>query len=156
MERAAIILFLSLGLALPAVADTVVVPSTETTAKGIPITLSDEQKQLVIDAAVKANSRQKTPKEFSPALGENIPKGVYLHGFRPETVQKMPMLKEYWYAFLDREVVLVGGSKSKIAAVVDLPQRLIAGEQSYQGATEPKSSDPAATVPSHTSPETIK
>src|SRR6185312_16898163 len=99
MERSVILLFLCLGLVQPAVGQSISVPSTETKAKGIPITLSDDQKQAVIDAAVSANSRQKTPKAFSPTLAAIMPKGVYLHAFRPETTQKVPLLKEYWYAF---------------------------------------------------------
>lgn len=156
MERFVILLFLCLGLALPAAGQTNSIPSTETKAKGIPIILSENQKQAVIDAAVSAKSRQKTPKAFSPTLGAEMPKGVYLHGFQPEITQKEPLLKEYWYAFLDREVILVGGSKSKLAAVVDLPQGLIVSEQPDQGAAESKDREPATSVPSHTSPESIK
>jgi hypothetical protein len=156
MERSVIFLFLGLALAQPAAAETINVPSTETKAKGMPIKLSDDQKQVIIDAAVSAKSRQKTPKTFSPKLGASMPKEVYLHAFPPEVTQKAPILKEYWYAFLDREVILAGGSKSKVAAVIDLPGNLIAREQPYQGATESQDRDPAGSVPSHTSPETIK
>jgi hypothetical protein len=156
MERAVILLFLCLGSVLPAAGQSITVPSTETKPKEAPVTLSNDQSQAVIDAAVSAKSRQKTPKAFSPTLGAKVPKEVYLHAFRPEITQKVPFLKEYWYAFLDREVILVGGSKSKIAAVVDLPQELIVSEQPHQGAVEAKDREPAASVPSHTSPETIK
>jgi len=155
MERPVIILSLCLGLVLPATGQTISVPTTETIAERI--TLNTDQKQAVIDAAVSAKSRQKTPEAFSPTLGASMPKAVYLHAFRPEITQKVPLLKKYWYAFLDRKIILVGGSKSKVAAIIDLPQKLIArGEQPYQGATESKESDPVGTVPSHTSPETIK
>ncbi len=90
-----------------------------------------------------------------------MPKEVYLHGFRPEATQKTPVLKEYWYAFLDREILLVDGRK--VAAVIALPEQLVAGGQPQQGAAEASGgtnakggAEPVASVPSHTSPETIK
>ena len=163
MERFVIALvLLSFGLAQPAVGQTTSVPSANTAAKESAITLSEEQKQAVIDAAVSAKSRQKTPKEFSPSLGATVPKEVYLHGFRPEATQKTPLLKEYWYAFLDNEILLVDGRK--VAAVIALPDQLVAdGRQPQQGAAEASGgtnakggTEPVASVPSHTSPETIK
>lgn len=153
----ALVLF-SFGLALPAAGQTTGAPAT-VEARDNPITLSEEQRQAVINAAVSAKSRQKTPKEFSPSVGATVPKEVYLHGFRPDETQKNPLLKEYTYAFLDREVVLVGGPKSRVVAVVALPEKLVAGEQAHQGAAEANSADAkgnAASVPSHTSPESIK
>lgn len=153
---------LSFGLALPAAAQTAGMPAATTQTKESAITLSDDQKEAVIDAAVTAKSRQKTPDEFSPQVGATVPQKVYLHAFRPEVTQKTPLLKEYSYAFLDREVVLVGPTK-KVVAVVALPQRLVDGDQPDQGAAEPSSTNakgddppPPAAVPSHTSPESIK
>ena len=162
MERLVIALvILSFGLALPAVAQTSV-PSANTEAAEKPITLNEEQKQAVIDAAVSAKSRQKTPKDFSPSLGDSIPKEVYVHGFKPEVTQQTPSLKGYLYAFLDRQVVLVSGSKNKVAAIIPLPEKLVADEQAHQGAAEASTTDakgggpPTNSVPSHTSPESIK
>lgn len=156
------LVLLSFGLALSAVGQTTNSPGMNAQTKEDAITLSEEQKQAVIDAAVSAKSRQKTPKEFSPSIGVTVPKEVYLHGFTPEDTQKTPFLKEYSYAFLDREVVLVGGPKSKVVAVLVLPEKLVAVEQTHQGAAEASSENakggtpPAASVPSHTSPESIK
>lgn len=159
----ATLVIVSFGLAVPAPGQTTSPPALNAEARGNPITLSEEQKQAVIDAAVAAKSRQKTPKEFSPSIGALVPKEVYLHGFKPDETQKIPLLKEYMYAFLDREVVLVGGPKSKVVAIVGLPEKLFAGEQPDQGASEASSDADAkrdksstSSVPSHTSPETIK
>ena len=163
MERFATAFVLSLCLTLPAVGQTTSAPVTNAEERENAITLSEEQKQAVIDAAVAAKSRQKTPKDFSPSLGAITPKEVYLHGFKPEETQKTPLLKEYLYAFLDREVVLVGGPKNKVVAVVTLPEKFVANEQPNQGAAEAAtgtnakgSTSPTASVPSHTSPESIK
>jgi hypothetical protein len=167
MERLVIafVFLISFGLALPAVGQTNGAPSTNTEAKSTnteakenKVALSEEQKQAIIDAAVLAKSRQKTPKEFSPSVGAIAPKEVYLHGFKPTVTQNTPLLKEYSYAFLDREVVLVG-PKREVVALIALPEKLVAGEQSHQGAAEASGANGkgnADSVPSHTSPESIK
>jgi hypothetical protein len=159
MKRVFVVLFVA--IASPAVAQSTDAPSA-VEATGNPIALTEAQKQAVINAAVSAKSRQKTPKEFSPTVGATVPKEVYLHGFRPDEARKDPLLKRFTYAFLDREILLVGGPKSKIVAVVPLPEELVAGEQAHQGAAEASTrntkggASPTDSVPSHTSPETIK
>lgn len=158
MGRLAIALFLSLGLTVPAAAQSADAQKVKT------IALNDKQKQAVISAALSINSRQKTPKEFAPSVGTTVPKEVYLHAFDPSTVQEVPPVKEYWYALLDREIVLVDALSMKVVAIVELPQQLIAKEQPHHGAAEPDSADakgqapdgPVGSVPSHTSPESIK
>jgi hypothetical protein len=165
MQRlATALLVLCLGPALPAAAQSTNTPLTSTKTTADPITLSEPQKQAVIKAALAVNSRQKTPKDFSPTVGATVPKAVYLHGFKPEAVQEAPVLKEYWYAFLDREVVLVDAAEMKVVAVIELPQDLVVNDQPFHGAAEPSSStnakdggaSPVGSVPSHTSPESIK
>ena len=153
--------FLFFGLAVPAVGQVTSQPAANTEQNGAAISLSEEQKQAVIEAAVSAKSRQTTPKEFSPSVGATVPKEVYLHGFKPDETQKTPLLKKYFYAFLDREIVLVDGRK--VVAIVALPEKLVAGEQPHQGAAEASStnakgssSSSTGSVPSHTSPESIR
>jgi hypothetical protein len=157
MKRAVtVLLLLSLGPAMSAFAQSASAPKEKTVA------LSDAQKQAVINAALSINSRQKTPKEFSPSVGATVPKEVFLHAFSPSVVQQAPPVKEYWYAFLDREVVLVDALAMKVAAVIDLPQELVSADQPFHGAAEPGSNaksnagGPVGSVPSHTSPESIK
>jgi hypothetical protein len=163
MERLGIALVaISFGFAVPAAGQMTGAPVTKSEPQEHEITLSEEQKQAVVNAAVTAKSRQKTPKEFSPRVGATVPKEVYLHGFKPDEIQKIPLLKAYLYAFLDREVVLVAGPKNTVVSVVALPENLVAGQQTHQGAAEASSTNakggttPTGSVPSHTSPETIK
>lgn len=156
MGRLAIALLL-LCSAMPAAAQSM------SSTKEKTIALSDENKQTLVIAALSINSRQKTPKDFSPSVGVTVPTEVYLHAFGPSTVQEAPAVKEYWYAFLDREIILVDALEMKVAAIIELPQQLIAGDQPNHGAAEPASADakgeapgPVGSVPSHTSPESIK
>jgi len=131
-------------------------------AKKGPLKLSEQDKAAVIEAAVEAKSRQKTPKEFTPALGAPVPIQVYQHAFKPEIVHKMPVLKHYWYAYLNREIVLIDAMQKKVVAVIPLPAKLVSGGQAHQGAAEPareSKGDEASTtgsVPAATSPESIR
>jgi hypothetical protein len=86
---------------------------------------------------------------------------VYLHGFKPEVTEKTPLLKKYSYAYLDRAIVLAGGPQSKVVAVITLPENLAGGPQTNHGAAEASTSGkggtpPTGSVPSHTSPESVK
>jgi hypothetical protein len=127
-----------------------------------PLKLSEQQKELVIAAAIEAKTRQKTPKEFKAAVGASMPKEVYLHAFHPEIARKVPTLKHHWYAYLNREIVLIDASQATVVAVVPLPEKFVSDDQQHQGAAEPGSSknehggSSTESVPSHTSPETIK
>jgi hypothetical protein len=132
--------------------------------------LSEQQKAAVINAVLEAKSQQATPKDFTPALGSVVPQSVYVHGFKPEVAGELPTLKHYWYAHLNREIVLIDGLQKKVVAVIPLPANLVSDGQQHQGAAEPadkskgtadksKGKDgatSAGSVPSHTSPETIK
>jgi hypothetical protein len=136
-------------------------PVAREATKG-PLELSDQDKATVIKAALDAKSHQNTPKDFTPALGASVPKSVYQHGFKPEVVLKMPLLKHYWYAYLDREIVLIDAIQKKVVAVIPLPATIGSGGQEHHGAAESageKREDGASStesVPSYTSPETIR
>jgi hypothetical protein len=72
------------------------------------------------------------------------------------------VLKNYWYAYFDREIVLIDGLEKKIVAVIPLPAKFVRGDQKHHGAAEPQESSakggPSTTgsVPAYTSSETIK
>jgi hypothetical protein len=133
-----------------------------------PLKLSEQDRATVIKAAVEAKSHQKTPKDFTPAVGAPVPRALYSHAFKPEVVRNVPTLKHYWYAHLDREIVLIDSMQKKVVAVIPLPANFVSGGQGNHGAAEPedesksarsKSKDGASTtgsVPAYTSPETIK
>ena len=128
-----------------------------------PLKLSEQEKAAVIRAVFEAKSHQETPKQFTPAVGASVPKEVYVHGFNPEIARQVPVLKQYWYAYLSREVVLIDGLQTKVVAVIPLPTPSESVGQGHNGAAEPasesKNKDGASStesVPAYTSPETIK
>jgi hypothetical protein len=109
-----------------------------------------------------AQSHQNTPKDFTPEVGAPVPNSVYQHNFKPEFARDIPSLKNYWYAHLDREIVLIDSIQKKVVAVIPLPAHLVTRGQQNQGAAEsekePASGGTGSTgsVPAYTSPETIK
>jgi hypothetical protein len=137
-------------------------PTTQHAVAHESLVLTEQDKASVIMAAIDAQTRQKTPKEFTPAVGASVPKAVYLHAFNPEIARDLPTLKRHWYAYLDREIVLIDAMQEKVVAVVPLPEKFVSGDQTHQGAAEPASSTDengkrnTESVPSHTAPETIK
>jgi hypothetical protein len=124
--------------------------------------LSEPEKTAIITAVLEAKSHQKTPKDFSPTIGASVPKSVFIHGFKPEIAERIPELKQYWYAHTDEGIVLVDASQTKVAAVIPIPQSVTTG-QGHHGAAEPadksrsdNGASNAESVPAYTSPETIK
>ena len=124
--------------------------------------LSAQDKAAVVAAALEAKSHQKTPKDFTPEVGVSVPRSVFVHGFKPDIAAKVPLLKQYWYAYLDQEIALIDGLQTKVVAIIPIPQPASVG-QGHQGAAEPagesKPQDGAKStdsVPAYTSPETLK
>jgi hypothetical protein len=124
--------------------------------------LTEQEKTVVVMAAIDAKSHQKTPKDFTPAVGAPVPKSLFIHGFKPEVAGKVPALKQYWYAFTDAEIALVDALARKVVAVLPLPVASVPSGQNDHGAAEPanaKGKDGmgnAGSVPAYTSPETIR
>jgi len=136
-------------------------PAAREATKG-PLELSEQDKAAVIEAALDAKSHQKTPKDFTPTVGASVPRSVFLHGFKPDVVGKVPALKEYWYAYTDAEIALVDALQTTIVAVIAIPAPAVSTGQGDHGAAEPakaKGKDGvgnAGSVPAYTSPETIR
>ncbi len=93
------------------------------------LALSPENQQIVRDAVTRLDTHQPTPKEFQPALGVDVPRAVYIHALPQSVIDAIPALKEYMYAHLDREVVIVDALGMKAAMVIPLPEDSWASKQ---------------------------
>jgi hypothetical protein len=98
-------------------------PVISETPKG-PLELSAQDKAAVIEAALDAKSHQKTPKDFTPTVGATVPRSLFLHGFKPDVIFKVPALKEYWYAYTDAEIALVDALQTQLLRSFRSPHRL--------------------------------
>jgi hypothetical protein len=87
--------------------------------------LTEEQRQEIMDAVVRQDTHQATPKEFKAAIGSDIPRTLDLHALPRPLVYDIPALKEYMYAHLDRNVVLVDALEKKVVVLIPLPENLI-------------------------------
>jgi hypothetical protein len=100
----------------------------DTTAVSKPkLDLSDAQRQAILDAVVREESHQATPKEFKAEVGSDIPRTMDLHPLPRPLVYEIPALKEYMFAHLDRNVVLVDALEKKVIGLIPLPEHLVRG-----------------------------
>lgn len=89
-----------------------------------PLNLSDEQRQIVIAEIITRDTHQAPPKEFKPEMGVTVSRFVDTHAMPPKLATVVPVLKEYTYAHLNRNIVIVDALDKKIAALIPLPDNL--------------------------------
>lgn len=73
---------------------------------------------------MERKSHQPTPKEFKPELGASVPRFLDIHAMPPGLLNDVPVLKEYMYAHVDRNIVIVDALDKKVAALIPLPANL--------------------------------
>jgi len=88
------------------------------------LNLTDEQQKVVIEAVVERKAHQPSSKEFKPELGATVPRTVDIHAMPPRLATEVPELKDYMYAHLDREIVIVDALHKKVAALIPLSENL--------------------------------
>jgi hypothetical protein len=86
--------------------------------------LTDEQKKAVIEAVVERKAYQPGSKDFKAELGATVPRTVEIHSMPPRLATEVPVLKEYMYAHLDREIVIVDALQKKVVGLIPLPENL--------------------------------
>jgi hypothetical protein len=80
--------------------------------------LSDQQRTAIQTALETENTEQKTPPNFEPKVGGTIP-GTMTLDVMPETlIQNEPSLKQYGYAKLAKDVLVIDPMKKTIIAVL--------------------------------------
>ncbi len=95
-----------------------------TTPPAQSLQLSDADQKAIIDDVLPLGQRQSTPKDYKAEVGSAVPKAIQVEAFQPVFEQKMPMLKNFMYAHLDKEIVLIDALQLKTAAVVPLSEDL--------------------------------
>lgn len=134
-------------LAVPATAqntNSTIQPNELTiTAKQKPaLQLNEQQRREIQEALVTAHSAQKTPANFDAKVGEKIPTKLKLDTIPPRLISQVPVLKQYNFVKLDRDLLVVDPMDSKVVAVIP---RKFPHEQATQGsAPSGQTSDPAS------------
>ena len=89
-------------------------------AKRPPLQLSDQQRTAVQDGLETENTQQKTPPNFEPKVGEALPATMTVDAMPLPLVQREPSLKQYGYAKLSKDVLVLDPMKKTIIAVIPL------------------------------------
>lgn len=108
-----------------------------------PLQLSDQQRRKIQDALVTAHSAQKTPDKFEAKAGEKIPTKLKLDAMPAPLINQEPVLKQYNFVKLDKDLLVVDPMDGTIVAVIS---RKFPKEQATQGsAPSGQTPDPAST-----------
>jgi hypothetical protein len=83
--------------------------------------LSDHQRDAVQNALETENTEQKTPPKFEAKIGDPVPASMTVDVMPESLVQSEPSLKQYGYAKLPKDVLVIDPLKKTIIAV--LPRR---------------------------------
>jgi len=84
-----------------------------------PLQLSEQQRIAIQEALVTANSDQKTPDKFEPKVGERIPTVLKLDPMPAPLINHEPVLKQYDFVKLEKELLVVDPMNNTIVAVIE-------------------------------------
>lgn len=86
----------------------------------------DEGQQLAVrDEVLRRESHQATPQGFKPEVGGKLPATINIHPIPQPVVEKIPALKEYTYAHLDRTILIADSLENRIVLVMPVPDNLV-------------------------------
>lgn len=89
-------------------------------ARRPPLQLNDQQRTAIQDALETENTEQKTPPKFEAKVGEVLPGTMTVDAMPEPLLQREPSLKQYGYAKLSKDVLVVDPMKKTIIAVIPL------------------------------------
>lgn len=93
-----------------------------------PLQLSEQERAAVREAISLEHMYQRTPGKFEPRVGATITSAVKPHPLPRPLVYDVPVLKQYGYAKLDNNIVIIDLMSMKVADVI--PRKFPAsGEQ---------------------------
>jgi hypothetical protein len=80
--------------------------------------LDDRQKGEIRAAVDSEDTVQKTPKDFQAAVGSKVPKDLTVHGMPLALLERVPSLKQYGYAKLADQILVIDPMKKEIITVL--------------------------------------
>ena len=86
--------------------------------KGPPAELNDQQRQAIQNALVAEHTQQKTPKDFQPQVGAELPKTMKVDVMPQDLIREQPSLTEYGYAKTATDILVLDPMKKTIIAVL--------------------------------------
>lgn len=96
------------------------------------LNLTNEQRERIRQGVLGRNTEvefqlksTKPAKEFMPAVGATLPKGVEGHSLPPEVLAQLPQLRDYKYVTMKDRVLIVNGMTKTIVDVFPETRPLI-------------------------------
>lgn len=85
-----------------------------------PLHLTDAQRQRVLAAINGRDTLDKPPADFSPAIGAKVPtqKKLAAHPLPRPLVYEIPVLKQYYYAQLPDQVLIIDPMTKEVVDIV--------------------------------------
>jgi hypothetical protein len=85
-----------------------------------PLRLTDSQRQQVVQVVNEKNTDDTLPSGFHPATGAAVPsqKKLPLHPLPRPLIYQIPVLKQYYYAKLPKNVLIVDPMTRKVVDVI--------------------------------------
>ncbi len=80
--------------------------------------ISDQQRAVIEDALEFQNTEQKTPPNFDAKVGDTIPLTMTVDVMPESLTQREPSLKQYGYAKLSKNMLVIDPLKKTIIAVL--------------------------------------
>lgn len=80
--------------------------------------LTDDQRASIVEAVSSEDTHQRTPANFEPRVGASITSAIKPHPLPRPLVNQLPELKEYYYARLDNNVLVIDPMSKKIVDVI--------------------------------------
>jgi hypothetical protein len=119
--QAAIVLLLLSGSAVPAAAQaTPAHPGAEMNPAAVPsLKLTAAQKQTIYSSISSQKQRETAPPTFHAAVGVVVPSSVDLQPLPKTIVELIPELKDYEYAMVTNQVLLVDPKSKQVIEIIN-------------------------------------
>jgi hypothetical protein len=82
------------------------------------LNLSDDQKQTIWQAVSRQKSADSAPASFQPAVGAQVPSQIKLHPLPQNAAKQVPAAKNYQYAKLQNQVLLVDPANKTVVDII--------------------------------------
>ncbi len=80
--------------------------------------LTPEQKQTIYTSISSKPAKETAPPTFRAAVGEMVPVSIDLQPLPPTIVDLMPQTKDFQYAMVTNQVLLVDGNTRRIVDII--------------------------------------
>lgn len=118
--QAAIALLLLSGSVGPAAAQATTHPGAEVNPAAVPdLKLSAAQKQTIYSSISNQKQKETAPPTFRAAVGAAVPSSVELQALPKTIVDLIPELKDYQYAMVANQVLLVDPKSKQVVEIIN-------------------------------------